>query len=646
VASSPDLDTSFRALFELSPDAILVVVDGIVTHANPAAVALLGAVKVSDLVGRASRDLISSEGHRLMEENATSLMSGEKTATRAEERYRRLDGSYVNVEAHAARAAHLGGKAFIVILRDLGLRREVALRGEREREAAARTAAAEEREKWLRDLIDLLPLVVFAEGEDGSFILVNRKCAEFLDRPAALLLGKTLTDIGYPQEAAEKAAQENGRILRTGRPSLLVDREIPDGRGRMRLVEGVKVVWKRGDGRDAVLAAFMDATERRDLQKQLLGSQRMEGMGRLAGGIAHDFNNLLTVIVESSEHLSGTIDDPEGDLGRIREAATRATSLTRQLLAFAREAPARPRLTPVDDLVQRMAGMLLRVLGEDVRVRTDLGAPQAHAYIDAGQLDVVIVNAAVNARDAMPNGGTLVLSTRPTVESVRPGAPPLPCVVIQVTDTGTGMDEATRQRAFEPFFTTKQPGAGTGLGLSTSYGIVEQLGGRIELESELGKGTTLRIVLPVSSDPHKYESGPRTAVKPAQGTVLLLEDEPAVRRATSRLLRSLGYSVLEASRGEEALSVAREYSGPIDALVTDVVMPDMNGVEAARQLRAFRPEMAVLYMSGFSREALPVTTDVTNRHISKPFTKVELAVAVHDVIQAHQVELANQAPPV
>jgi PAS domain S-box-containing protein len=620
----------FQELFELSPDAILVYLGGVVTHANPAALLLLRATSANDLIGLQSRQLITPECLPSVEQRATALMNGARS-TRGEERYVRVDGTIVDVEATAARAPLFDGKAFIVFLRDITDRKEAEERLRREREAASKTAAAEERERWLRDLIDLLPVVVFAMDDQGAFVLVNERCAELFGRPKDQILGRCLSDMGFAADAFR--ADQNAEILASGQPKRFCEGVVMDARGRPRIFEGVKVLLRRGEDKAAVLGAMTELTDRRALEEQLLHSQKMEGIGRLAGGVAHDFNNLLTVIIESTDHLSGSMPDPEDDLPRIREASTRAASLTRQLLAFAHQAPTRPQIISMDDLVSRMARLLIRVLGEDVKLTSDLAAGGARANVDAGQLEVVVMNIAVNARDAMPSGGNLTLATRTRTERLRANDEPVPCIVLEVRDTGVGMDEATRVRAFEPFFTTKQLGIGTGLGLATSYGIVEQLGGRIEIDSIVGRGTTVRVLIPRCETQADVVTTPAEAPpKPGQETVLVLEDEPAVRRATTRMLRSLGYVVLDAALPSEALALARDHGGPIDALVTDVVMPQMNGVEAAREFRDLRPNAAVLFVSGYSRNALKAGQARPLNHLDKPFTKGELANALREAL--------------
>jgi PAS domain S-box-containing protein len=615
------LDAPFRALFELSPDAILVFVGGVVAHANQASLALLRASHPDEVVGRRSVDLIHPESIPLVERHAAVLMTDSRsTATRSIEKYVRVDGTLVDVEVTAARATFLEGKAFIVFIRDITDRVLAQEREKRERAAAARAEAVAERERWLRGIIDVIPSIIFARDESGAFVLVNQACADFFGLTAERMLGRTLADLGH--EHAESFTAEDREVFATGEPRVVSERVLLDQRGRRRVFEGVKLRAQLGSGQ-CLLGVLTDLTDRRHLEAQLVHSQKMEAIGRLAGGIAHDFNNLLTVIIESVDHLAARVDDSEGDLARVREASTRAASLTKQMLVFARQAPAEPRVLVVDDVVQRMSRLLVRVLGEDIAIETLLQAGSARASVDPGQIELVLMNLAVNARDAMPTGGTLSLSTRVDGRDI----------VVEVKDTGTGMDPETRDRAFEPFFTTKRPGEGTGLGLSTCYGIVQQLGGRLELESFVGVGTVVRMVLP-RCEAEAARPKPPSTVPPPQGsgTVLLLEDDPLVRRATHRMLRSLGYQVLDAALPSEALALARDHAGVIDLLVTDVVMPQMNGVEAAHAFRALRPSAAVLFVSGYARDALAATGEAPAWHLAKPFDVGELAAKLREVL--------------
>jgi two-component system, cell cycle sensor histidine kinase and response regulator CckA len=400
----------------------------------------------------------------------------------------------------------------------------------------------------------------------------------------------------------------------------------------------------------AVVVNYHDITERkraltemRLLEEQFRQAQKMEAVGRLAGGVAHDFNNLLTVIMSYADLLAAEL--PEGsaarqDLLEIRKAGAQAASLTGQLLAFSRQQVLAPIVLNLNELLGDMRKMLQRVLGEDIELSLRLAPQLGNVRADPGQLQQVMMNLAVNSRDAMPTGGQLTIQTADVGlseeyveahQTVLPG----PYTMLVVTDTGTGMDAETRSRAFEPFFTTKEKGRGTGLGLSTVYGIVQQSGGYIWLYSEPGHGTTFKIYLPRVDAPAE-EPLPRESAKTLKGTetILLVEDEAMMRPLVKGILQGRGYRVLVAQNAEEALTLAREHVGPIHLLLTDVVMPGVSGPDLAVRLAASRPEAVVLYMSGYTDDAI-VHYGLFKRglnYIQKPFTPGMLSQKVRLVL--------------
>jgi PAS domain S-box-containing protein len=407
--------------------------------------------------------------------------------------------------------------------------------------------------------------------------------------------------------------------------------EFKDGRtferfSRPQWVEG------RATGR---VWSFRDVTERKRLEQELLQAQKLEAVGRLAGGIAHDFNNLLTTILGYSELLlRGRPDDEElqEDVGEIRKASQRAASLTRQLLAFSRKQVIEPRLLDLNALVAESTGMLRPLIGEDIDVSTVFAPNLPSVRADPLHLEQVIVNLAVNARDAMPGGGKLLLETA-TLQRAESGATPAAeCVSLRVTDTGSGMDEATRERIFEPFFTTKEKGKGTGLGLATAYGIVKQSGGDIRVTSERHVGTTFEILLPAVREPAAEEAPRRDGrMAPLPGaTVLLAEDEDGLRALNARVLEALGYRVLAASNAADAPALLERQPAPPDLLVTDVVMPGASGRELARRLRDRHPGIRVLYVSGYAEDA-SVDDDA---FLQKPFTPERLSEKVAELLTA------------
>jgi signal transduction histidine kinase/ActR/RegA family two-component response regulator len=371
------------------------------------------------------------------------------------------------------------------------------------------------------------------------------------------------------------------------------------------------------------------------LEEQLLQSQKMEAVGRLAGGVAHDFNNLLTVITGYAALLRESIGSGKlGEVEEIEKAALRAAAMTHKLLAFSRKQVWQPRIFSPNSVVTGMEELLRRLIGEDVLLVTILGSNLANVKADPHQLEQVIMNLAVNARDAMPGGGRLILETRNIhldagFQTLHPGA----YVLLSVSDNGQGMDSDTAARIFEPFFTTKELGKGTGLGLSTVHGIVEQSGGLVTVESAPGAGATFRVYLPI--DTSAAEDSPQTptsVVIGRTGTVLVVEDEYSLRRLVLKILSGAGYRVIDAVNGEEALVLASRHPS-IDLVLTDVVMPGVSGPELAARLRASRPELTVLYMSGYDRALIDQKTiDRNAGFLPKPFSPRALLARIAELI--------------
>ena len=392
------------------------------------------------------------------------------------------------------------------------------------------------------------------------------------------------------------------------------------------------------------LAIGEDKSETRSLKAQLIQAQKMEAIGQLAGGIAHDFNNLLTVIRGYSSVALEKIDEQNpafDELTQIRDAGSKAEELTRQLLAFSRRQELQPRVVDLNRLVERMGRMLSRVISENIAFKTDLDQTIGAIRVDPVQMEQVIMNLAMNARDAMPTGGELIISTREMVpdskiRSEQVGMCDAPYVELAVRDTGTGMSDEVKERIFEPFFTTKSQGNGTGLGLSTVYGIIRQSDGFVQVESTLDEGTVFRVYLPrvdgeeMSSEP---ESGPERELK-GEEVLLVVEDEKEVREFVVRALERFGYTVFPAPDGEQALRIARLTSGKIDLLLTDIIMPGINGPELVTRVREYLPDVTVLYMSGYSDELLhnhdPNGGGV--HLLEKPFTADQLGEKLRELL--------------
>jgi signal transduction histidine kinase len=385
--------------------------------------------------------------------------------------------------------------------------------------------------------------------------------------------------------------------------------------------------------------------ERIRLEEQFRQSQKMEAVGRLAGGVAHDFNNLLTVITGYSDMLLAGRDLKDSQrtaLEEIRRSAERGGALTHQLLAFSRRQPMEARVVRLNELIVQIEKLLRRLIGEDIELVTIPAATQDAVEADPGRLEQVIMNLVVNARDAMPNGGKLTIETATVnisdvFSAKQYGIAPGPYLVISVADTGIGMDEETQSHLFEPFFTTKNPGRGTGLGLATAYGIVRQSRGAIRVSSQAGKGTTVWIYLPPvtvkTPAPAETHSAPGATLTGAE-SILVVEDEARVRKLIVDVLTARGYRVLEASRGEDALRVVRAQDHPIDLAVVDVVMPEISGPDLVRQLAQLRADINVLYISGYTDEAI-VHHGIPESGVAflqKPFVPNDLARKVREVL--------------
>ncbi len=426
-------------------------------------------------------------------------------------------------------------------------------------------------------------------------------------------------------------------------------------------LDGIEVQWKRKDGRaitvrisgravsnvdepaDVLEAIAEDVTDRRVLEDQFRQAQKMEAVGRLAGGVAHDFNNLLTVISGYAEVILAnlSLDHPLHEKGRaIQQAADRATTLTRQLLAFSRKQLLELKIVDVNAIVQDMERLLRPLIGESIEFTATLTPEAAHTRADAGQLEQVLMNLVVNAKDAMPGGGKLSIQTENLVVDenhrrgqtfIRPGN----YVLLTVGDTGIGMDKETQSRIFEPFFTTKEKGKGTGLGLSTVYGIVKQSAGYVMVQSEEGVGTTFHIYLPrVKGVAERHPAPVPHAAMGGTETVLLVEDEAPVRELVRDTLTAKGYRVIEAENGEAGLAAAARHKGNIDLLITDVVMPGLGGRELVQQLAQTRPKTKVLYLSGYTEDAIisDGTIQKGAAFLQKPFTLQSLSRKVRDVL--------------
>ena len=512
----------------------------------------------------------------------------------------------------------------------------------------AEAALTRERE-FLRAVLENVQDGIVACDARGVLTLFNRAFREFHGQAAQGLPADEWArqyDL-YQSDGKTPLAKEEVPLFRALRGEWVRDGEMaiaPKGAAPRTLwVSGQPIRGAGGEKLGAVVV-MRDVTERQRLEAQVRQVQKMEAVGRLAGGVAHDFNNLTQVITGYGELLLDRLPevDPTRELvGEMKKAGERAAALTRQLLAFSRQQVIAPRVLDLNAVVADVEKMLLRLVGEDVALTTALDPLLGRVRADPGQVEQVLLNLVINARDAMPRGGKLTIETR-NVEldegyaRLRPEALPGPYVLLAVSDTGVGMDEATRARVFEPFFTTKELGKGTGLGLATVYGVVKQAKGYVYLYSEPGRGTTFKVYLPrVEEEAEAVESrAPPSGSLSGTETLLLVEDEDAVRALTREILQMGGYTVLEAGNGAEALRLCERHGGPVHLLVTDVVMPEVGGRELADRLTALRPGLKVLYLSGYADDAV-VRHGVLGSEVAflqKPFSIDALARKVREVL--------------
>jgi PAS domain S-box-containing protein len=517
-----------------------------------------------------------------------------------------------------------------------------------ERKVEERTRELEQERAFLRQVIDTSPHFVFAKDRQGRFTLVNRALAETYGTTVEDLIGKTDADFNPNLEEVEAFRRDELEVMDSGREKVVPEEVITDAAGKRRWLYTIKRPLLGPDGvANQILGVATDITDRKQAEEQLRQSQKIEAIGQLAGGVAHDFNNLVGVIIGYSDLLAKDLGPQHPATRRVEQihkAADRAAALTRQLLAFSRKQVLQPKVLDLNVVVADFGTMLHRLIPEHIHLVTALQEGLGRVKADPSQIEQVIVNLAVNARDAMPQGGRLILETTnvdfdDSYLRTHPGARPGPQVMLAVSDTGYGMDRQTQARIFEPFFTTKEPGKGTGLGLSTVYGIVKQSGGYIMVYSEPGRGSAFKVYLPRVEEEVEAPGREVPAATPrpaASETVLLAEDEGALRAIIREILEDGGYTVLEAATPDEALSIAHAHEGPIQLLLTDVVMPRMSGRQLAHQMAALRLGLKVLYMSGYTDEAVMHNGVLEQgaEFVQKPFTADALLDKVRRVLDS------------
>ncbi|AUG52032.1 hybrid sensor histidine kinase/response regulator [Thalassospira marina] len=508
--------------------------------------------------------------------------------------------------------------------------------------------ALAETERRVRWFFDDSPLSIVLADMSGTVTDANRAFIETAGQRRERVIGRSILELILPEDRDDVARYLSKAVMGMGKGGQ-IEARLQGSRGVAAHIYLQRVAGRSGES-GALLLNFLDTTEQKNLEEQFAQSQKMQAVGQLAGGVAHDFNNLLTAMIGFCDLLlsrHGPGDPSFADIMQIKQNANRAANLVRQLLAFSRRQTLQPKVINITDALAEMSNLLRRLIGEKIDLKVAHGRDIGLVKVDPGQLDQVIINLVVNARDAMSgDGGTLAIKTGNEIvdETKHAGTEIIPAgdyVRIEVRDTGIGIPKDNLTRIFEPFFSTKQRGEGTGLGLSTVYGIVKQTGGFISVDSEMGVGTTFTIYLPryeitaeeLAASQAVAEETPSRDLT-GSGAILLVEDEDAVRTFGARALRGKGYDVLEASNGENALEVLEKTDKTIDLVISDVVMPGMDGPTLIRQLREERPDLKVIFISGYAEDTYRDELDEENgvHFLPKPFSLKELATKVKEVL--------------
>ncbi len=626
-------------LLEAIPDAILAVDrEGTILQINSQVQELFGYER-DQLIGEKIELLVPERfrrDHHQHRDNFAAHPKIRRMGADLELYGRRRNGSEFPVEISLSPVAVEGGMVVLSAIRDITNRLRIEQELRRVSEEMHRQTAEQlgESRARLALIMDSSEDAIFAKAIDGTITAWNRGAERIYGYRPEEIIGKNISILvppDRPNEVSEILAKiargeatehmESLRVRKDGR-QLNVSLTVSPLRDTTGKIVGASVIAR-------------DITEQRRAEGQLRQSQKMEAVGRLAGGVAHDFNNVLGIIHACSEFLRDRI--PAGSatstyVENIRKATERGSALTRQLLAFSRRQVVKPTLLDLNDRLKDITKLLRPLMGDDVEIIVTSRSQSAVVEVDPGQLDQIVINLAVNARDAMPQGGKFVLETDVVEfdqhfadqhQPLKPGK----YVMMAVSDTGVGMDKITLSRIFEPFFTTKEQGKGTGLGLATVYGIAQQAGGHIWVYSEPGQGTTFKLYLPSAEEKlmAKRPSEDQVNVPKRQGTILLVEDDEIMRSLTHQMLKEQGYTVVEATNGKAALEWAQANNEKIDLLLTDVVMPAMSGPELADRMAASNPELKVIYMSGYTGELMEASERLKKGILlEKPFTRTAL----------------------
>ncbi len=504
-----------------------------------------------------------------------------------------------------------------------------------------------ESEAFLKNIVDNIPAMVFVKDAiELRYVAINKVGEELLGYSREELLGKNDRDL-FPEEQAAFFTSKDREVLAKGDLLEIPEEKIKTRSGDDRILRVRKIPLLDSEGKVSyMLGIAEDITVRKHLEEQLLQSQKMEALGQLAGGVAHDFNNILMVIMGYGNILKTDLglDDPQKEqVGHIIDAAEKAAQLTRSLLTFSRKQEMKPRLGNLNDVVQQVQKFLIRIIGEDIQLKTILSPENLPVIVDSGQIEQVLINLATNARDAMPKGGMLTIETgllnvdESFVHANGYGEPGR-YALISVSDNGTGMDEKTQNRLFEPFFTTKEVGKGTGLGMAIVYGIIKQHHGFIKVYSEPQIGTTFRIFIPLFTREVAEDEEVVTPELPKGGseTILVAEDDPAVGKLVQEVLTRAGYTVISACDGQDAIEKFRANKDAVKLILMDIIMPKKNGKEAFNKIRKFKPDIKIIYTSGYTQDIIESRDvfDADAEFIMKPVQPHDLLRKVRELLDS------------